>query len=279
MSFPGLRPLPSGRRCKCQRGDISVTSTAAVLTRNPSQSQETNHFVEATSNVPLAAAFKPQVKVLSRKPAAPSIARRDPVTGAMSRLALNCDDDDEDDGSKKNVLSPEEIRAKQQREREEKQRRYDEARAKIFGESNPSSGASSPGAVTPPRSDSRGGGYQNQRGRGRGRGRGGQPGAGNRQQHQFQQNQQMPPSPQHQLQQQFAAADTRRTGAGPEARELYDPNAAARPGRRGGESAPGSGRASPREEQARPAIRAPRGPDGSGRGGFGFANRGGHGGD
>ena len=76
----------------------------------------------------------------SRKPI---IAKRDPVTG-MSRLGL--DDDAENDGgaAKEPKLTPEEIRARQKRERDEKQRRYDEARAKIFGESNPSSGASSP---------------------------------------------------------------------------------------------------------------------------------------
>jgi hypothetical protein len=164
-------------------------------------------------------------------------------------------------------LTPEEIRAKQQREREEKQRRYDEVRAKIFGESAPSSGASSPGTVTPPRSSS-GTGYQNQRGRGRGRGgRGTQPSGRSQQQHQ---------SPQ---QQQFAE-DVRRPGSGFEPRGLYDPNASAKPGRRGFDSAPGSGRTSPREQDAaRPAIRAPRGPDGSGRGGFGFARRGGQGAD
>ncbi|KAF4784005.1 hypothetical protein HER10_EVM0002889 [Colletotrichum scovillei] len=82
-------------------------------------------------------------------------------------------DDDADDqhAEKKPQLTPEEIRAKQQRELEEKQRRYEEARAKIFGESNPSSGASSPsGTVTPPRGG--GGGAENERGGGRGRGRG-----------------------------------------------------------------------------------------------------------
>ncbi|CRK13092.1 hypothetical protein BN1708_002456 [Verticillium longisporum] len=216
--------------------------------------RETFHFVEATSNVPLASTFKPQVKVLSRKPP-PSVARRvDPVTGAISQLSVRDDDDDDDDeagGRAKAVQpTPEEIRARQQREREEKQKRYDEARAKIFGESNPSSGATSPagaGTVTPPRPDARGG----QRG-GRGRDEGARrPGS---------------------------RPETPRSGA--ETRELYDPNFAPKPGfalqRRGDGSAPQSGRNSPKDlqEQPRPAIRAPRGPDGSGRGGFGFARRG-----
>ncbi|KAL9941240.1 hypothetical protein ACHAQF_006571 [Verticillium nonalfalfae] len=242
--------------------------------------RETFHFVEATSNVPLASTFKPQVKVLSRKPP-PTVARRvDPVTGAISQLSVRDDDDDDEAGGRAKAVqpTPEEIRARQQREREEKQKRYDEARAKIFGESNPSSGATSPagaGTVTPPRTDARGG---QRGGRGRGRGRGG---AGpSRQQHQHQQQQQH----QHQQQQDEGG---RRPGsrpetprAGAETRELYDPNFAPKPGfalqRRGDGSAPQSGRNSPKDlqEQPRPAIRAPRGPDGSGRGGFGFARRG-----
>ncbi|KAI5466137.1 hypothetical protein BGZ63DRAFT_400543 [Mariannaea sp. PMI_226] len=101
----------------------------------------TFHYVEANANVPLAGNFKPQVKVLSRNPV---IAKRDAAGGVPL---------DDDDARKQVQLSPEEIRAKQKRDREEKQRRYEEARAKIFGESNPSSGASSPGTVTPPRSE------------------------------------------------------------------------------------------------------------------------------
>ncbi|KAH0424119.1 hypothetical protein CcaCcLH18_11764 [Colletotrichum camelliae] len=122
------------------------------------------HFIDSQPSVPMATGFKPQVKVLSRKPAPQMIARRDPVTG-LSQLSL-ADDDDDKTAEKKPQLTPEEIRARQQRELEEKQRRYEEARAKIFGESNPSSGASSPGTVTPPRGPGDGG-RGSQRGRGR----------------------------------------------------------------------------------------------------------------
>ncbi|KAM0286948.1 hypothetical protein ACHAQH_000632 [Verticillium albo-atrum] len=251
-------------------GPLLRIKSADTATR---ETRETFHFVEATSNVPLASTFKPQVKVLSRKPP-PTIARRiDPVTGAISQLSVH-DDDDEEEGKAKTVPpTPEEIRARQQREREEKQKRYNQARAKIFGESNPSSGATSPagaGTVTPPRADPRGG---QRGGRGRGRGRGGS--GPSRQQYQ-----------QHQQQQQQddggrrpnSRPETPRSGA--ESRELYDPNFAPKPGfalqRRGDGSAPQSGRSSPKDpqDQPRPAIRAPRGPDGSGRGGFGFARRG-----
>ncbi|OLN88563.1 hypothetical protein CCHL11_01974 [Colletotrichum chlorophyti] len=218
------------------------------------------HFLDSQNPVPLATGFKPQVKVLSRKPAPQMIARRDPVTG-LSQLSLADDDDDDRRNEKKPQLTPEEIRAKQQRELEEKQRRYEEARAKIFGESNPSSGASSPGTVTPPRSVNEGG-RGNHRGRGRGRGGGGHRGNLSRQE------------------------DNRRPGSRPDVgrsdrgRELYDPNYAPRGGvslqKRGGDSpSQRSGRSTPRDDdQPKQAIRAPRGPDGSGRGGFGFARRG-----
>ena len=194
--------------------------------------------------MPLTSNFKPQVKVLSRKP----------VTG-LSQLTLG----DADDQDKKEVpLSPEEIRAKQKRDREEKQRRYDEARAKIFGESAPSSGGSSPGAVTPPRSESR----HTAQGRGRGRGGG--------QRRDFDINRQQP--------------DIRRqNNQNVPARELFDPGYSTKPDslaqRRGGQ---GSSPAQiyspamsppPRDDPQQP-IRAPRGPDGSGRGGMGFTRRG-----
>ncbi|KAM5355810.1 hypothetical protein ACJ41O_002456 [Fusarium nematophilum] len=167
---------------------------------------QTFHYLEANTNtaLPLATPFKPQVKVLSRKPV---IAKRDPVTG-MSQLTI---DDDNEEAKKEVTMSPEEIRAKQKRDREEKQRRYEEARAKIFGESNPSSGASSPGTITPPRSD---GPYAS---RGRGRGRGGYRNNENRQfeNRQFDSRQfDAPRRPQNM------------TGSG---RELYDPNYTPKP--------------------------------------------------
>ncbi|KAK7402660.1 hypothetical protein QQX98_011568 [Neonectria punicea] len=196
-------------------------------------SPQTFHYVEASASVPLANTFKPQVKVLSRKPV---IAKRDPVTG------LPIDDGDEE--TKKEVqLTPEEIRAKQKRDREEKQRRYEEARAKIFGESNPSSGASSPGAVTPPRPD----GHFAPRGRGRGRG-----GYRNNENRQFD-------------------APRRPLNPSGSSRELYDPNFTPK-----SETAPqrwANDVPTPAKAEQNP-IRAPRGPDGSGRGGFGFAQRG-----
>lgn len=207
------------------------------------------------------------MKLLSRKPAPKTVMRKDPVTG-LERLILQDDDDDEDD-SKKHQPTPEEIRLRQQRELEEKQRRYEEARAKIFGGSNPSSGQSTPGNVTPPRSsDSR----QGQRGRGRGRG-------GHRGDHRSdsrgegKQDHYRPDTPSRRQQQQQQPTSQ------PGTRELYDPNYAAKPGfstqKHGAEGNDSPRPSSSMQGEEDQIIRAPRGPDGSGRGGFGFARRGG----
>lgn len=264
-----LQPAPS--LTKAERITKHEEANRKMWESADSTPQTTFHYVEASSTVPLTTSFKPQVKVLSRKPV---IAKRDPVTGGMSQLSLQ--DDDDSENQKEPPLTAEEIRAKQKRDLEERQRRYDEARAKIFGESNPSSRGSSPGTVTPPRSDSRHSG----RGRGRGGGRG-----NNTNNHDGR-----------------GQLDMRRANnqytAG---RELYDPNFSPKPDsmaqqRRGGEG-DGSMRANPlahdlhqHQSQYQPpslppqkqqqqqlqqqAIRSPRGPDGSGRGGFGFARRG-----
>ncbi|KAI0111631.1 hypothetical protein F4814DRAFT_361984 [Daldinia grandis] len=218
---------------------------------------ETFHYLAARSDPPLATGFKPAVKVLSRKP----------VPGPNAG-----DGDDDEDGKKTPQLTHEETLAKQQREREEKQRRYDEARAKIFGttsatigNSNPSSGTSTPGAVTPPRSAE---------GRGpRGRGRGGRGGGGGHRHNESRGERDRDRDRDGNIQR-----PSSQSGGG---RELYDPNYSPKPGaqleRRGNSNnsdggAPLSRRPTSREEDQ--VIRAPRGPDGSGRGGFGFAKRG-----
>ncbi|KAI0969962.1 hypothetical protein F4678DRAFT_143184 [Xylaria arbuscula] len=219
------------------------------------------HFLATRSEPPLTSDFKPAMKVLSRKPAPKMITRRDPLTGALSQLKV--EDEGSDDEKTKVQLSPEEIRAKQQREREEKQRRYEEVRAKIFGTtpaasgsgygSNTSSGTSTPGNATPPRSSADGRGP---RGRGRGRGGGGSSGA-----HRHNDNR-------------GDSSSNQRPGSqsGSSGRELYDPSYSPKPSsqleRRGG-GTPVSNRPTLREEDQ--VIRSPRGPDGNSRG---FARRG-----
>ena len=210
------------------------------LTRYRDQ-PETFHFLAARDNVPLKAEFKPALKVLSRKPAPKVVSRQDPVTG-LSQMTIE-DEEEEDEEAKKNQPTPEELRLKAQREREEKQRKYEEVRARLFGTSDTGSGNSTPGTITPPTQIEDGRGN-----RGKSRGRGG----GSRQ-------------------------EGRRPDTQGGTRELYDPNYTPKLGSsttpRRVQDTSSSGRSTPRGEEQ--IIRAPRGPDGSGRGGFGFAKRGG----
>lgn len=147
---------------------------------------------------------------------------------------MTIEDDDEEEEQKKGQPSPEELRARAQRDREEKQRRYNEARERILG---PSSGASSPGTVTLP-DDGR-----NRGGKGRGRGNG--------------------------------RPDNSRPQSQSGSRELFDPNYTVKSGGVSIQKRPNepsrSGRHTPREEDQ--IIRAPRGPDASGKG-FGISSRG-----
>ncbi|KAH6998097.1 hypothetical protein BKA56DRAFT_664723 [Ilyonectria sp. MPI-CAGE-AT-0026] len=241
------QPEPQAPLSKAER--LAQHAEANRRIWESADSPQTFHYVEANASVPLANAFKPQVKVLSRKP---MIAKRDPVTGKLI--------DDEEEAKKEVQLSPEEIRAKQKRDREEKQRRYEEARAKIFGESNPSSGASSPGAVTPPRSD----GHFAPRGRGRGRG-----GYRNNNENRQFDNRQFD---NRQFDNRQFDAPRRPLNPSGSGRELYDPNFTPKPE---SSTAPRRANDNPNPSKAdQNPIRAPKGPDGSGRGGFGFAQRG-----
>lgn len=164
----------------------------------------------------------------------PVIQRIDPATG-LAKLALDDDGDDEDDEKRKNQPTPEQLRLKAQREREEKQKRYDEARARILGTP---SGSSTPGTTTPPTEEGK-----ESRGKGRAR--------------------------------KVDRQDVRRPDTQSGNKELFDPNYTPKPGvsiqKRNDDSSRPARQTTRGEEQP---IRSPRGPDGSGRGGFGFANRG-----
>lgn len=153
------------------------------------------------------------------------------------------DDDEEDEDAKKNQPTAEELKIKAQKDREEKQRKYEEVRARLFGTSQNAPVPSSPGTVTPP-----GGADEGKSNRGKGRSRGGRG---------------------------VNSLENRRSETPGATRELFDPNYTPKPGsvtiqKRGAEG--NSGRSTPREDEQ--IIRAPKGPDGSGKG-FGFANRGG----
>ena len=153
----------------------------------------------------------------------------------LDRLAIE-DDEDDDDESVKKPMSMEERRLKAQQEREEKQRKYEEARLRLFGSTVTMANvdASTDSTTSLVRSTGES--------RSRGKIRGGR--------------------------------ESRPSSAqGNKTRQLYDPNHIAKPESiyTQKEVQSESGGSVPSEERP---IRAPRGPDGSGRGGFGFANRG-----
>ncbi|KAI4280342.1 MAG: hypothetical protein L6R38_004525 [Xanthoria sp. 2 TBL-2021] len=200
--------------------------------------QNQNFFLNSRTDVPLKSEFKPAMQVLSRKPAKPTSTSA--LASGLGQLSVDDDDDDEDDEAKTKILTAEERQLKAQKEREEKQKKYDVARERILGNSSTPAGKSS-GNTTPPRGKVNGGSRGPSRNKTAAEGR---------------------------------SSTSSAIGPGP-GRQLYDPNYTAKPDSSfvQKESTPnGSGRSTPIEQQP---IRNPRGPDGSGRGGFGFAPRGG----
>ncbi|KAL2798457.1 hypothetical protein BJX66DRAFT_47303 [Aspergillus keveii] len=203
------------------------------------ESPQTFHFLEATSNVPLKQDIKPAVTLLSRNP---QIATRQSSSAAgatrvLSRLDLNAEDDDSDE-DKAPEPTPEERQAIAMKNLEEKQRKYEEVRERLFGTpSAPTSGASSPRSATPPRTE----------GRGKGRSRGNGRDNNNRERRE-------------------------QSAASGKSKQLYDPSSPSRPnssyGRKDRQQS-GERSQSDQPQSPRQPIRSPRGPDSSGRGGFG----------
>ncbi|PYH79257.1 hypothetical protein BO82DRAFT_315614, partial [Aspergillus uvarum CBS 121591] len=209
------------------------------------ESPQTFHFLEARSDVPLRQEFKPAVTVLSRNP---QIATRgsglNGATAGMSRLGLN-DDDSEDDG-RAALPSAEERQAMALRNLEDRQRKYEEVRERLFGSpSAPTSGASSPRSATPPTKPYEGRG----KGRGRGNGRDNSSNSSKRD----------------------SSAASGKSG------QLYDPDSPrTNPGYNSRREKQPAGRTNTDGTQSpRQPIRSPRGPDSSGRGGFRGGFRGG----
>ncbi|KAJ5942275.1 hypothetical protein N7516_002443 [Penicillium verrucosum] len=212
------------------------------------ESTETFHFVEARADVPLKQDFKPAVTLLSRKPqlvtrhSSSSPRTITAATAGLGGLGLD-DDEDSDDDTKPPQPTPEERHAIALKNREEKQRKYEEVRERLFGSpSATASSTSSPGSTTPPRQNSTG------EGKGRGKGRGG----GRDQQ----------------------KRDSSSTSS-KSSKHLYDPSTSAKSNapflQRGGR--PLVERSGSDTQAPQQPVRSPRGPDASGRGGFNF-NRG-----
>ncbi|KAL8824823.1 MAG: hypothetical protein Q9170_008030 [Blastenia crenularia] len=200
-----------------------------ILRLSHREAQNQNYFLTSRTEVPMKSEFKPAMKVLSRKPTTADAAL------AVGQLSLDNEEDDDEDGAKERTLTAEERQLKAQNERVEKQKKYEEARQRLFGAGSAPMEKSS-GTVTPPRQ------RVNGESRGMNKNRGMRDGR------------------------QLASTGN---GMGV-ARQLYDPKESAKP--ESSRTPTTSGYTTPIEQQP---IRSPRGPDGSGRGGFGFAPRGG----
>ncbi|KAL2369345.1 hypothetical protein RJZ57_006244 [Blastomyces gilchristii] len=216
-----------------------------------------------------------------------------PATGATATIAMppdflpNHDDDDgddDDDGEEGPKLTPEELQAQREREREERQRKYEEVRERLFGSpSGAGSGASSPGSTstTPPPSQSQSQdhphhhSHSHRQGLGtRGKGRAGRHNASSKESRERKE-----------ISANYNSNNNNNNNKSN--RQLYDPNYPTRStsghGQRGDRrqnyvnNGQENGRVQEKPQQSQQQqmpLRTPRGPDGSGRGGFGFSPRG-----
>jgi hypothetical protein len=231
----------------------------------------TNYFLESRNVVPHRSEYKAPPVLLSRKgPIVQSQPSRPPPGSSQiprpgnekTTSAADQESSEDEEEVKARELTLAERQAQAAKEREEKQRRYEERRKELFGDSSAGliapnakqgihtkSGNSSPGSLTPPGSRS----ATPSRGRGgRGSRRGGALGDHN--------------------------TNSRNQSKGGSQRELFDhsyepmPDSAyiQRREREDGSSVHPNTTGIPQPQVQLP-IRAPRGPDGSGRGGFGFA--------
>lgn len=188
-------------------------------------------FLQARDTTPISETWKPQLKVLSRKPDVPV---------NLGGLRLQDDDDSEEEERKKAEAAFAERKARADAERIEKQRKYAEARERIFG--NAAGTASSESSPT----------RENSSARGRGHGRTGS----------------KPRGRVNDDRSNSAAQSPARTASRPQ-QQLFDPYSSGKP------IVAEEKARTPRANTDNMPVRMPKGPDGSGRGGFGFAARGG----
>jgi hypothetical protein len=90
-----------------------------------SENPDPQWYPEARNTVPVQATFKPNVTMLARKPA--------PQVLSRNMAGLNLDDEDSEEERRKKAEA--DFKARAQKERAEKERKYAEARERIFGSS------------------------------------------------------------------------------------------------------------------------------------------------
>ncbi|KAL9607365.1 MAG: hypothetical protein Q9167_007720 [Letrouitia subvulpina] len=237
-----VAPEPSPKPAKLSKAERRAMQAEfnRQLWEDARERPSNNFFLNAQAEIPLKAEFKPAVKVLSRKPPATTTASQGSAD-RISQLAIDDEEDDDNDeegsGVKKNTTTFQERQLKAQKEREEKLRKYEEARQRLFGSDGTSSAKHSARSSPKPKADS------DEKSQTRNRG-----------------GREVRPNS---------------SGSGA-ARQLFDPNYNVKPdsfaSQKKNKTPVSSGRSTPSEQQP---IRNSRGPDGSGRGGFGFMPRGG----
>ncbi|KAI5250496.1 hypothetical protein E4T43_00337 [Aureobasidium subglaciale] len=121
-SAPPVQTLPKLSRAerKAQHQELNKQLWDAA------EQPERAYFLEAKGAAPLNSDFKPQVKLLSRRPT-PQIANR------MAGLNLEDEDDSEEEERKRQESSLAERQRKAAEERKEKERKYAEVRERLFG--------------------------------------------------------------------------------------------------------------------------------------------------
>jgi len=103
---------------------------------------ERSYFLESKGTPPLKDEFKPQLKVLSRKPQpALKVASRADISGATAGLSIDDEEDSEEEARRKNAESLAERQRRAALDREEKQRKYAEVRQRLFGPAQTSEGS------------------------------------------------------------------------------------------------------------------------------------------
>ena len=208
---------------------------------------EQSYFLESKNNIPLNHEFKPQMKVLSRRPqVTPKIARPGDTGLSAVDLSLQDEEDSEEEARRKNAETLAERQRKAAIEREEKQKRYNEARERLLGPIEGASKGSAGGSTSKspigsrPSSSSRRGRGQGVRGGGGGGGGGAGVGSGSQ-----------------------AALSVEHSPAGPTTRpQLFDPNEGTKPRD-----------VRTKSRQDIEPVRQPRGPEEGGKGGFKFGTR------
>lgn len=246
-------PMPSRAQRKAQH----AAANKALWDSAENPEANSTHFFLQKNDVPLKSQAKPKLQVLSRKPKEEKspAPRRNPngTTGLEDGVDdVRLEDEELDSEDEARRESERKLRQRQEQarvEREEKLKKYDETRRRIFGgseENNSSTKGTVNGGTRSPNGRQRAGGGGGAGSRGGARG-------GSR-------SDSRPAS---------SAGQSPARGVAAQSKALFDPVYSAKPG--SGFAHKGTVQI-PSESQH---IRQPRAPDGSGRGGFGFAPRGG----